>query len=83
MKSLSEVRAADPMDPAVHQNAKNQKARMADPSRVGCAFRICDLYGWTDTFNTHLSVRDPAEPKCFLINAAPSSTRLPIRGCTM
>lgn len=31
-------------------------------------YRICDLYGWTDSINTHLSVRVPGEPECFLIN---------------
>jgi len=25
-------------------------------------------YGWTDTINTHMSVRIPGEPECFLIN---------------
>jgi ribulose-5-phosphate 4-epimerase/fuculose-1-phosphate aldolase len=35
---------------------------------LAALYRICDLYGWTDTINTHLSVRVPGEPKCFLIN---------------
>ncbi len=35
---------------------------------LAALYRICDLYGWTDTINTHLSVRIPGEPKCFLIN---------------
>lgn len=35
---------------------------------LAALYRICDLYGWTDTINTHLSVRVPGEDKCFLIN---------------
>jgi ribulose-5-phosphate 4-epimerase/fuculose-1-phosphate aldolase len=35
---------------------------------LAALYRICDLYGWTDTINTHLSVRIPGEPTCFLIN---------------
>ncbi len=35
---------------------------------LAALYRISDLYGWTDTINTHLSVRIPGEPKCFLIN---------------
>lgn len=35
---------------------------------LAALYRICDLYGWTDTINTHMSVRLPDEPDCFLIN---------------
>jgi len=35
---------------------------------LAALYRICDLYGWTDTINTHLSVRIPGEDNCFLIN---------------
>src|SRR5437763_4811125 len=35
---------------------------------LAALYRICDLYSWTDTINTHLSVRIPGEPNCFLIN---------------
>jgi len=35
---------------------------------LAALYRICDMYGWTDTINTHLSVRVPGEPDCFLIN---------------
>src|SRR5258707_5517884 len=35
---------------------------------LAALYRICDMYGWTDTINTHLSVRIPGEPRCFLIN---------------
>lgn len=35
---------------------------------LAALYRICDLYGWTDSINTHLSARVPNEPNCFLIN---------------
>jgi ribulose-5-phosphate 4-epimerase/fuculose-1-phosphate aldolase len=35
---------------------------------LAALYRICDLYGWTDTINTHLTARIPGEPDCFLIN---------------
>jgi ribulose-5-phosphate 4-epimerase/fuculose-1-phosphate aldolase len=35
---------------------------------LAALYRITDLYGWTDTINTHMSARIPGEPKCFLIN---------------
>src|SRR5215475_6850816 len=35
---------------------------------LAALYRISDHYGWTDTINTHMSVRIPDEPKCFLIN---------------
>ncbi|MBR1165066.1 class II aldolase/adducin family protein [Bradyrhizobium elkanii] len=35
---------------------------------LAALYRICDHYGWTDSINTHMSVRVPGEPTCFLIN---------------
>ncbi|MDH2348383.1 class II aldolase/adducin family protein [Bradyrhizobium sp. SSUT77] len=35
---------------------------------LAALYRICDLYGWTDSINTHLSARVPCEPESFLIN---------------
>jgi ribulose-5-phosphate 4-epimerase/fuculose-1-phosphate aldolase len=35
---------------------------------LAALYRITDLYGWTDTINTHMSARIPGEPNCFLIN---------------
>jgi ribulose-5-phosphate 4-epimerase/fuculose-1-phosphate aldolase len=35
---------------------------------LAALYRITDMYGWTDTIDTHMSVRIPGEPKCFLIN---------------
>ena len=35
---------------------------------LAALYRITDVYGWTDTINTHMSVRIPGEPTAFLIN---------------
>jgi hypothetical protein len=35
---------------------------------LAALYRITDFYGWTDTIDTHMTVRIPGEPKCFLIN---------------
>ena len=35
---------------------------------LAALYRITDFFGWTDTIDTHMTVRIPGEPKCFLIN---------------
>ena len=35
---------------------------------LAALYHICDYFGWTDTINTHLSVRIPGEKDQFLIN---------------
>lgn len=35
---------------------------------LAALYRITDKFGWTDTIDTHMTVRIPGEPKCFLIN---------------
>ena len=35
---------------------------------LAALYRITDHFGWTDTIDTHMTVRIPGEPKCFLIN---------------
>jgi ribulose-5-phosphate 4-epimerase/fuculose-1-phosphate aldolase len=35
---------------------------------LAALYHICNYFGWTDTINTHLSVRVPGEPNHFLIN---------------
>ena len=35
---------------------------------LAALYRICDHLGWTDLLDTHMSVRVPGEPSCFLIN---------------
>ena len=42
--------------------------RVAGALRLGCAVPLADDLGWTDTINTHMSVRIPGEPNHFLIN---------------
>ena len=35
---------------------------------LAAVYHINHLLGWTDTINTHMSVRVPGEPNHFLIN---------------
>lgn len=35
---------------------------------LAALYRICDHLGWTDIIATHMSMRVPGEPNCFLIN---------------
>jgi ribulose-5-phosphate 4-epimerase/fuculose-1-phosphate aldolase len=35
---------------------------------LAALYRISDHFGWTDIIATHMSVRVPGEPNCFLIN---------------
>ncbi|MDP2334770.1 MAG: class II aldolase/adducin family protein, partial [Reyranella sp.] len=35
---------------------------------LAALYRVTDHFGWTDTIDTHMTVRIPGEPKCFLIN---------------
>jgi ribulose-5-phosphate 4-epimerase/fuculose-1-phosphate aldolase len=35
---------------------------------LAALYRICDDLGWIDLIDTHMSVRVPGEPDCFLIN---------------
>ena len=57
------------MDTVVQQDRANMTdAEWQARCDLAALYRICDLYGWTDTINTHLSMRIPGEPKCFLIN---------------
>ena len=35
---------------------------------LAAAFRLVDLYGWSDLFGTHLSARVPDASDCFLLN---------------
>jgi ribulose-5-phosphate 4-epimerase/fuculose-1-phosphate aldolase len=52
---------------------ENLAARISDAERrtridLAAAFRLVDLYGWSDLFGTHLSARVPDAPDCFLMN---------------
>jgi ribulose-5-phosphate 4-epimerase/fuculose-1-phosphate aldolase len=35
---------------------------------LAAAYRLVDLFGWSDLLGTHLSARVPGEPDCFLLN---------------
>ena len=57
------------MDTVVPQDRVNMgESEWQARCDLAALYRICDLYGWTDTINTHMSARIPGEPKCFLIN---------------
>jgi ribulose-5-phosphate 4-epimerase/fuculose-1-phosphate aldolase len=56
------------MDTVVRDQANISEAEWQARCDLAALYRICDLYGWTDTINTHLTTRIPGEPKCFLIN---------------
>ena len=57
------------MDSVVQQDRVNMsKAEWQARCDLAALYRITDLYGWTDTINTHMSARIPGEPTAFLIN---------------
>jgi ribulose-5-phosphate 4-epimerase/fuculose-1-phosphate aldolase len=57
------------MDSVVAQDRVNMTgAEWQARCDLAALYRITDFYGWTDTINTHMSVRIPGEPTCFLIN---------------
>jgi ribulose-5-phosphate 4-epimerase/fuculose-1-phosphate aldolase len=57
------------MDSVVQQDRVNMsEAEWQVRCDLAALYRITDLYGWTDTINTHMSARIPGEPNAFLIN---------------
>ena len=57
------------MDSVIAQDRVNMtEAEWQARCDLAALYRITDFYGWTDTINTHMSVRIPGEPECFLIN---------------
>ena len=57
------------MDSVVQQDRVNMsEAEWRVRCDLAALYRITDLYGWTDTINTHMSARIPGEPNAFLIN---------------
>lgn len=58
------------MSAAVQLNARRNMTDAEWQARCDLAalYHICDYFGWTDTINTHMSVRVPGEPNHFLIN---------------
>jgi ribulose-5-phosphate 4-epimerase/fuculose-1-phosphate aldolase len=58
-----------PMSAAVQMPRHNMSdAEWQARCDLAALYRICNYFGWTDTINTHLSVRLPGEPARFLIN---------------
>jgi ribulose-5-phosphate 4-epimerase/fuculose-1-phosphate aldolase len=57
------------MDSVVRQDRTDMsEAEWQARCDLAALYRITDHYGWTDTINTHMSVRISDQPKCFLIN---------------
>jgi ribulose-5-phosphate 4-epimerase/fuculose-1-phosphate aldolase len=57
------------MDSVIAQDRVNMtEAEWQARCDLAALYRITDVYGWTDTINTHMSVRIPGEPTAFLIN---------------
>jgi len=57
------------MDTVVHQDRVNMsEAEWQARCDLAALYRITHHLGWTDTIDTHMTVRIPGEPKNFLIN---------------
>ena len=57
------------MDSVIAQDRVNMtEAEWQARCDLAALYRITDFYGWTDTINTHMSVRIPGAPDHFLIN---------------
>ena len=57
------------MSAAVQLNRRNMtEGEWQARCDLAALYRICDYFQWTDTINTHMSVRIPDEPNHFLIN---------------
>ena len=56
------------MDTVVQGSVERSQAEWNARCDLAALYRITDHFGWTDTIDTHMSVRIPGEPNCFLIN---------------
>jgi ribulose-5-phosphate 4-epimerase/fuculose-1-phosphate aldolase len=56
------------MDTMVSHRVDTSEAEWQARCDLAALYRICDYLGWTDLIDTHMSVRVPGEPNCFLIN---------------
>jgi ribulose-5-phosphate 4-epimerase/fuculose-1-phosphate aldolase len=57
------------MDSVIQQDRVNMsEVEWQARCDLAALYRITDVYGWTDTINTHMSARIPGEPTAFLIN---------------
>ncbi len=56
------------MDTLVQDRVSMSEAEWQSRCELAALYRIVDHLGWTDLLDTHMSVRVPGEPNCFLIN---------------
>ncbi len=56
------------MDSLMQDRVNMTEAEWQARCDLAALYRICDHLGWTDLLDTHMSVRVPGEPNCFLIN---------------
>ena len=56
------------MDTVMQDRVEISEAEWKSRCDLAALYRICDDLGWTDLIDTHMSVRVPGEPNCFLIN---------------
>jgi ribulose-5-phosphate 4-epimerase/fuculose-1-phosphate aldolase len=56
------------MDSLVQDPVETSEAEWAARCELAALYRVVDHLGWTDLLDTHMSVRVPGEPGCFLIN---------------
>ena len=56
------------MDTMVSDRVGMSEAEWQARCDLAALYRISELFGWTDLIDTHMTVRIPGEPNCFLIN---------------
>jgi ribulose-5-phosphate 4-epimerase/fuculose-1-phosphate aldolase len=56
------------MDSVVHDRVETSEAEWKARCELAALYRVVDHLGWTDLIDTHMSVRVPDAPDCFLIN---------------
>ncbi|MBS0223741.1 MAG: class II aldolase/adducin family protein [Proteobacteria bacterium] len=56
------------MDSLAQDRVDMSNAEWAARCELAALYRVVDHLGWTDLIDTHMSVRVPGEPTCFLIN---------------
>jgi ribulose-5-phosphate 4-epimerase/fuculose-1-phosphate aldolase len=56
------------MDSLVQDRTQMSEAEWGARCELAALYRVVDHLGWTDLLDTHMSVRVPGEPDCFLIN---------------
>ena len=56
------------MDSLVQDRVGMSEAEWTARCELAALYRVVDHLGWTDLIDTHMSLRVPGEPQCFLIN---------------